>query len=148
MVSNISGFGLAVAITASATLPAGYLVTQFADNSDPLDMPAMQIADTAMGLNGELLAWAKAVTISMVLNVVPGSLDDVALQTLANNNRVAQGKTVAGDIINAVITYPDNRVVALTGGVMTNFMFGNSVSSDGRLKTKSYTFMFQSGTGA
>jgi hypothetical protein len=148
MVSNISGFGLAVALTATSTFPAGYLVTQFADDADPLDMAAIQIADTAMGLNGDLLAWSKANPMPMVLNVVPGSLDDVALQTLADNNRVAQGKSSAGDVINAVVTYPDGRVVTRTGGVVTNSMFGNSVSSGGRLKTKSYTFMFQSGTGA
>ncbi len=146
--NNISGFGLSVVLTASATLPSGYVVTQFADDSDPLDMPALQIADTAMGLNGDLLSWSKASIMPMTLNVVPGSLDDVALQTIADNNRPAQGKSVAGDIITAVISYPDGRVVTRTGGVMTNSMFGNSVASAGRLKTKSYVFAFQSGTGA
>lgn len=148
MTSNISGFGLSVVITASSTFPAGYIVTQFADDADPLDMAAIQIADTAMGLNGDLLTWAKANPMPMVLNVVPGSLDDVALQTLADNNRVAQGKAAAGDIINAVISYPDGRVMTRTAGVITNAQFGNSVSSAGRLKTKAYTFVFQSGTGA
>jgi hypothetical protein len=78
----------------------------------------------------------------MVLNVVPGSEDDVALQILANQNRVGQGKTSARDFITATVAYPDGTIVIRTNGKITDSAFGQSVSSAGRLKTKSYAFSF------
>jgi hypothetical protein len=57
---NISGFGLSINIIASNSFPIGLLITEFADDSDPFDLPSIQIADKAMGLNGDLIIWSKA----------------------------------------------------------------------------------------
>lgn len=148
MTNDISGFGLKVIIVADKTYPFGYPVTQFADDSDPLDMSSIQIADKAMGLNGDLLFWAKANPLPMVLNVIPGSEDDVALGILAENNRVGQGKNTARDVITATIIYPDLTQQTLSLGGITDSPFGKSVASAGRLKTKTYAFAFQNKVGA
>lgn len=148
MTNDITGFGTIVNIVASSTFPATLPITQFADDSDPLDISAVQIADTAMGLNGDLIKWAKAVPLPMVLNVIPGSLDDQNLQILADANRVAQGKTSSRDLITATIIYSDGSTTTLTQGTITNAQFGNSIASQGRLKTKTYTFMFQNKVGS
>lgn len=147
MVQNISGFGVIVTLIATTTFPVGFQVTQFADDSDPLDFAPVKIGDASMGLNGDLIKWAKAAPLPMVLNVIPGSDDDVNLSLLANANRVSQGKAVVDDTITATVVYPDGRQVTLTGGVMTDAPFGLSVSSAGRLKTRNYSFMFQSNVG-
>ena len=148
MVNDITGFGLAVILTASATFPAGVAISEFADDADPLDVAAIKIADTAMGLNGDGIKWSKAVMNPMVLNVIPNSADDVNLGILAAANRVSQGATNAKDTITAVITYPDGKTITMNNGFITDAPFGTGVSSAGRLKTKSYTFSFSSTTGS
>lgn len=144
---DISGFGLIVNLIGSITLPVGATITQFADDADPMDIASVKFADTALGLNGDLLAWRKAVTLPMVLNVIPGSIDDITLGILADANRAAQGKSVAGDIITATIIYPDGSIAQYQGGIITDAVFGKAVASSGRLKTKPYGFSFQNKAG-
>jgi hypothetical protein len=147
MSQDISGFGTVVNLIASNTFPAGIMITELADDSDPLDFAAVQIADKAMGANGDLLVWAKANPLPMVINVVAGSNDDVNLTILANNNRVAQGKTSSADVIYATVIYPDGSVSTRVQGRITDAMFGKSIAGTSfRLKTKSFTFCFQDGT--
>ncbi len=140
--TSVSGFGLVVTLIASNTFPTGLPITQFADDTDPVLVNDVKIADTAMGLNGDLLAWSKAAPLPMTLNVIAGSQDDVNLQILANANRVAQGKNSANDVISATIVYPDASTVVFTGGIITDAAFGRGVQSSGRQRTKSYSFLF------
>lgn len=147
MTQDISGFGLVATVIGSITFPAGFQVTQFADDSDPLDLNAIRIADTAMGLNGDLISWSKAVPLPMVLNVIPGSPDDLNLGVLAEANRVGKGKVIAYDVVTATILYPDGTSITMSGGKIVEAMFGKSVSGPGRMKTKSYGFQFQNKVG-
>lgn len=144
---NISGFGLVVNVLASNTFPVGLLITEFADDSDPFDLPSLQIADKAMGLNGDLIIWSKANPIIVTLNVIPGSYSDINLATLLEANRVGRGKTGARDIITLIGTYPSLNVVSLTNGAITDGIPSSSVASAGRLKSKSYSFSFENKTG-
>ncbi len=146
MAQDVSGFGITVALTASVTFPSGIVITQFSNDTDPLDLASVKIGDVAMGLNGDLITWAKAIALPMVLNVIPGSPDDQNLQILAENNRVGQGKISAYDVIAAVVSYPDGSSVALSQGKITDASFGKSVAAEGRIKTKSYSFQFQNDT--
>lgn len=145
---DVSGFGAVVNIVASNTFPVGITITQFSNDADPMDMAAVKIADTAMGVNGDLIVWAKAVPLPLVLSVVPGSQDQINLQILADANRVAQNKSSAADVITATVIYPDGSVTTLISGRITDAMFGKSISGDGRIKTKVYTFMFSDKIGA
>ncbi|WP_422930140.1 phage tail fiber protein [Singulisphaera sp. PoT] len=148
MAQDISGFGLVATITASNTFPAGFPITQFADDSDPLDMASIQIADKAMGLNGDLITWARAMPIPAVIAVIPGSIDDINLGILAEANRAGQGKVSANDVINMTVVYPDGSAISVSQGRLTDAMFGKSVASSGRLKTKIYSFSFQNKVGS
>lgn len=143
MPTNISGFGLQVVLFATRTFPSGVSITQFADDADPLDQQSIQIADTAMGLNGDLVTWSKANPYTPVLNIIPNGPDDVNLAALFEANRPSRGKTPAGDVLTMVILYPDGGQLVLSGGVLTNGMPVPSVASAGRLKTKSYAFAFE-----
>lgn len=144
---NVTGFGTVISIVASVTFPAGITITNFADDSDPLDFASVKIGDAAMGVNGDLITWAKAVSKPMVLNVIPGSQDDVNLSILANANNASVGKASANDVITATVVYPDASTVTHTNGVITDAMLGKSIASAGRLKTKTYAFAFESNTG-
>ena len=148
MMQSISGFGLIVNVIASHTFPFGLPITQFADDSDPLDVPSLQIGDSAMGLNGDLIAWSKANPIKSTLNVVPSSIDDINLSILLEANRVGRGKIGARDIITMTILYPAGNFVTLINGIITDGTPSSSVASAGRLKTKNYNFTFEGRIGA
>ncbi len=146
---DISGFGLRVNVRANRTFPQGYIVTQFADDTDPMDQPAMQIADKAMGLNGDLIVWSKPAAIVISLAVIAGSDDDLNLSVLFEANRVAKGKrSAARDVITLNVMYADGNSETFTQGAMTDGIPGNPVASSGRKKTKVYTFAFENKVSA
>lgn len=144
---DISNFGSVVNVIASNSFPVGFPITQFSDDADPFDFPSIQIADVAMGVNGDLITWSRANPLPATLSVIVGSEDDIALQIIAKNNRVGKGKQNALDSITITVIYPDETTVTFTGGKMTNAMFGKSGTSQGRLKTRSYQFMFENVIG-
>ena len=145
---DITGYGVAINIVASNTYPTGLQISQLADDTDVLDIPSIKIGETAMGVNGDLVKWARAVTNPIVISVIAGSQDDINLGILANANRVSQGQTSAGDVITLTATYPDGSTNVFSNGAITDAMFGKSISSAGRFKTKAYGFSFQSNAGA
>jgi tail fiber protein gp32 len=146
MTTDVSGFGSQVQVKASNTYPQGFVISQFADDADPFDIPSMQIADKAMGLNGDLIVWSKANPLMITINVVPNSEDDVNLSVLLEANRVGKGKTPARDEITIVAAYPNEGTLTLTGGIITDGAPGNSIASAGRLKSKAYQFAFENKT--
>lgn len=141
--ADISGFGLRIALFASRTYPGGLVLTQFADDADPFDIPSLQIRDKAMGLNGELIVWSKANPIPITLNVIPDSDDDLDLAALFNANRVAKNKISARDVIVISGIYPDGSRVTLSQGYITDGAPGKSIASAGRMKSKAYSFVFE-----
>ncbi len=147
MTVDISGFGLRAQIIASNTFPVGIFFTQFADDSDPIDYPSLQIAEAAMGLNGDLVRWSKANPIKASISLIAGSQDDIIMGLLMEANRVGSGKNGARDIITMTVIYPNNTFVTLIHGVFTDGMPSNGVSSAGRLKSKTYNFAFENKIG-
>lgn len=140
---DISGFGLVINVVASNTFSSGFTVTQFSDDGDPFDAPSIQIADKAMGLNGDLITWSKATPTNVTINVIPGSEDDQNMAALLEANRVGKGKTSARDVITMSTIYPDNSSVTLTEGRITDGQPTKSTASSGRHKTKAYSFTFE-----
>ena len=147
MSTDISGFGLLLRITATNTFPTGFSVSEFSDDSDPFDIPELTIGEAAMGLNGDLITWSKAVPLPINIAVVPNSDADANLQILFEANRVSKGKSSALDVISMTGVYPNGKIVTLTGGKIIAGMFGNSVASAGRFKSKTYKFMFEGASG-
>lgn len=143
MTTDISGFGVGVTVVADITFPTGIQITQFSDDADALDFASIKIADVAMGLNGDLLSWSKANPLPLTMNVVPNSQDDRNLGILAENNRVGKGKLSIHDTITLVVIYPDGGTITFIGGKITDAMFGQSISSAGRMKSKPYIFNFE-----
>lgn len=140
---NISGFGLSVNLVASRTFPNGFVITEFADDTDPLDSPDMDIADTAMGLNGDFLLWARAQSVDVALAVIAGTPSDVNMGILLEANRVAKGKTVSRDIIGLTVNYPNGLIASVSQGVMVSGQVMPQIASAGRFKTRTYRFRFE-----
>ena len=145
--TDIAGFNLKINVLASETFPIGFVVTEFADDADPFDLPSLQIADSAMGLNGDLITWSKASPIKISLALIPNGVDDTNMSILFEANRVGKGKLGAHDIITMTAVYPDGRIITLTQGVITDGMPGNAISSAGRMKSKIYNFAFENKIG-
>ena len=141
--TDISGFGTAARILASNTFPIGIELTEFADDSDPIDVPSLQIADDAMGLNGTRVAWTTANPIRVTINIISGSDDDRNLALLFEANRAGRNKKSAQDVITGIISYPDGQIATLTSGGCIEFMPAKGISNEGRLKTKAYIFSFE-----
>ena len=147
MAQDISGFSSVVSLVASNTFPAGITLTQFADDSDPFDQPSVRVGDVAMGVNGDMLTWRRAVPLPVTISVIPGSQDDLNLSILANANRVSQGKARANDVLTLTVVYPDGSIITFANGAITDSPFAKSISSAGRQKTNTYAMAFQSVTG-
>ena len=144
--TDITGVGSRLTIKASVTFPNGFVVTQFADDADAFDFPNREIAQVAIGANGQAVSWNHASLINFPISVVANSEDDLNLQVLFNANTVAQGKTVANDVIQINIAYPNGQIISLNNGKLTSGPTGNAFTAAGRLKSKQYTFMFESST--
>ncbi len=144
---DISGFGSQLTIFASVTFPDGLTISEFADDADPVDSPSIQVRDKAMGLNGRLITWAKAQPIGLTINVIPSSDDDLNLETLFDQNRVALGKRPVNDVIDANLIYgSDGSTTDFEQGACGDYMPTSSIASSARLKSKPYVFFFQSKT--
>ena len=143
----ISGVGLQIQLLSSVTFPGGGLIlTQFADDTDPLDLGELQIGDGASGLNGDLEVWSKANPIEITLGIIPNSSDDINLGILFEANRPGKGKIVANDIITLTGIYQDGSTTTYTGGWCISYMPGLGVQSSARFKSKPYKFKFENVT--
>ena len=141
---NVSATGIKMRLVASLTFPAGFDITQFADDGDPLNSENLTIAETAAALNGDLVAWGKPNVIPLTVAVLPDTDEDRNLSILWNVNRIGKNKIAVQDIITLVVTYPNGDQKILSNGVMISGPALNSGSSEGRLKTKEYEFSFES----
>ncbi len=131
-------------MTASTTFPAGFTITEFADDADPVDFPAQEIMGSGGGVNGDLVVWSKYVPNDITINVIPGSDSDQNLQILLLANKVGKNKSSARDIIDATVIYPDGTTRQLNTGFIKSGMPGNGIASEGREKSKAYAFTFES----
>lgn len=141
--NDISGFGLTVRVLASKTFPVGFTITSFPGDTDPFDLPEIDIAEWEMGLNGDLITWAAPNPIECTLAVTPRSDDDKNLAVLFEANRTSRGKRPARDQITLIGVYPDDATITLSRGKCTRCLPGVAVASSGRMKTMTYSFVFE-----
>lgn len=141
--ADISGFGLRAFLVASATFPQGIELTAFADDSDPLDFPVQTVAETAMGLNGDLLTWSSANPIMAALALIPDSADDRNMSILLEANRPARGKVPARDVLTLTVIYPSGKQTTCRLGSIISGPPSLGVASAGRLKTRIYQTAFE-----
>lgn len=149
MSQDISVFGGVVTLLAIPTYPVAIPLTEFADDTDPFDLPELEIAQTAMGNNGDMLTWSTAKVIQITLGIIPGGIDDEILAVLLENNRVGKGKLLTTrDKITLTCLYPDGKFINLVDGKLVKGSPASSAGSNGRLKSKTYTFEFGNKIGS
>ena len=144
MAVDVSGFGTAITIISAPTIPQGYELTAFTDDIDVMEIPTMNVVDFSMGVNGDLILNRRPVPIEVTVGVIPNSDDDLILEGLLNANRVAKNKASVKDDITMIIHYPDERGdVILSYGTIVGGDCFTTITSQGRLKSKQYHFVFE-----
>lgn len=139
---NIGGAGSKVTIISVPTFPQGFTVTEFATDTDPLVVDDTEINNTEVGVNGDVVSWKKAGLLNLELSVIPNSESDKNLKILFNSNRLAKNKVALDDNITMIIVEADGTTTTYTGGKMLSGTPSNSISSDAKLRTKTYRFTF------
>lgn len=140
---NVSGFGLSINVLASTTFPQGFVATQFADDTDPLDLPDLTVGDSGFGLNGDMLVWNRPTGIEVAIAVIPATEDDKNFEALLEANRVGKNKAGARDEISLVLTYPDGSRANCGPGIIVNGPIAKAVANAGRYKSRVYRFRFE-----
>jgi hypothetical protein len=145
---NVTGLGSVVSMIASNTYPLGFPITTFSNDQDGFDFPDLVVGDFVMGLNGDGIAWSKANPIKGTISVVAGSIDDQNLAVLLANNTPGKNKSNALDLLTMTVVYADSTTTTFSNGTITHGNPAKSFSSDGRLKTRTYGFSFESVIGS
>ena len=140
---DVSASGIKLRVLAFPLYPAGFDVSRFPDDASPLEIDNQQIADTGMGVNGDLVAWSTPNPIEMSVSVIPGSEEDDALASIWAVDRIGGSKIAAFNKITIVVTYPSGKVVTYTGGKMIEGPAGTSTDNSARLQSKTYRFAFE-----
>lgn len=144
MSNNISLFGLSVRIIADRTFPAGFTVTQWADDTAPIESPVIDTGAYGMGPNGDMVVWQKPAAILGTLAVVPNGEDDRNLSILHEANRISKNKGVTPmDKITFIVSYQDGRVVTLSQGISMSGPGAPGGTQDGRLTSRPFGFVFE-----
>lgn len=142
MAQDISGLNSKVTIIAVPTFPQGFTVTEFASDSDPVVIDDIEVTNTEVGVNGDVVSWHKATTIPVELSVIPNCESDKNLQILVDSNRSAKNKVSLNDDITMIISYADGTIKTFTGGVIIGGSVASSITTDGKIRTKTYRFSF------
>lgn len=140
---DISAIGMSLRVIASKSFPVGFSVTEFASDTDPFDIPAIDIATAEMNINGDLVVFSAPNPLTITITVIPDSDADKNLSVIFEANRAGKNKRHIGDVITLVGAYPNGSTIVLSEGKMTNGTPGVSPASAGRMKSRPYTFAFQ-----
>lgn len=146
--NDISSTGLQLQVIANNTFPQGFKVDMFPDDADSINSGDIDLADTAMGPNGDMVVWSKPQGIPVEVSVIATSDDDANMDALMEANRIARGKTSARDQITFVILYPNGITATCSRGKMVAGPAILSATANGRFKTRTYRFMFEQVTKA
>lgn len=137
---NTTTSGLSVRLIASLKYPAGFTITAFATDADPLDFPEVTIGEGTMNLNGDMVANKTPSVYPVSISVIPGSDDDANLDLLFQANMPKRFAQM--DDITMIVSYPDGSVRTALGGICNAFQSGRGVNANSSAKSRTYKFQF------
>lgn len=139
---DISVAGSKVTIIAVPTFPAGFTITEWATDADPLTIEDLEVSNSEVGVNGDFVSWHRAGIKNLEINIIPNSESDKNLMILTKANMVEKNKFATNDDITMVIVYPDGSKTTFSGGVITAGKIANSMTNDGKIRSGNYKFSF------
>ena len=139
---NVGGANSKVTIISVPTFPQGFTVTELATDTDPLVIDDIEINNTEVGVNGDVVSWKKAGLINVELSVIPNTESDKNLKIILNSNRLAKNKVALDDDITMIVTESDGTITTFSGGKLISGPLSNSIGADAKIRTKTYRFTF------
>jgi len=119
------------------------VLNDFADDQDPIMIDELDLGEAAFDINGQLFRKSKLEPITMHIAVIPGSEDEKALNESIINGEI--GMFGCPTLIKTLIAkYPNNTEVTFYNGFHTGASMGYAATSQGRIRTKNYSFAFKS----
>lgn len=141
---DTSSIGIAVRLTASITYPRGITFTAFPDDGDVGATGNTEIGGNASGVNGDLIWWKTVNGIEVNVPIIPNTVEESLLDALFNANRASKNRFPKKDIIQIVVTNPVTGIPkTYKNGFIKNGTAGYQYGGDGRIKTKTYGFVFE-----
>ena len=139
---DISVAGSKVSIISNPTFPQGFTITEWATDADPLTIEDVQVAQSEIGVNGDVISWHRAAMVNVDMNVIPNSESDKNLMILTATNKVEKNKVSLHDNITMVIAYADGTIKTFSEGTIVSGSVANSMVNDGKIRSKNYKFTF------
>lgn len=149
---DISGFGTGVTVVSLSTFPAGFQLSKFADDQDPIKVEDVEVIGYETLIDGSLFTFTKAAVALISVSVIAGSDDDINMKILLQTSKGSAANAVsAGGLsfdTSLVINYPNTGMVMFTNGSIVKGPPADTVQAAGRMRGNTYTFAFGSFTGA
>jgi len=144
MVQDASAVGISVRLIASITYPAGIQLNAFPEDGETGPNGENEIAGNASGVNGDLIVWKTVSGIEYTLNLIPNTEQEALVDVLFEGNRASKNRFPKKDIITLIVTDPVTGVPkTYKNGVIKNGAVGYRYGGDGRIRNKSYGFVFE-----
>lgn len=156
---DISMQGAKITLQCSA-ISAGNIVLEFSDEGTPIEIPDIEVASSAMTMNGELVTWTKPNPINFSITVIPGSASDNALRNLLYAGHVGgrKGKAINQEYVhidtatlevpniytNGIVTQAKNLKFVFANGRLTAGPMGIGSNAEGKMSPRTYKFVFES----
>lgn len=142
--ADVSAVGISVRLVASVTYPMGITLTAFPEEGEVGISGDTEIAGNASGVNGDLIWWKTVNGIEVNLPIIPNTNDEALLDVLFQGNRAAKNRFPKKDIIQMIVTNPVTGVAkTYKNGVVKSGAVGYQYGNDGRIRNKTYGFVFE-----
>lgn len=136
-------------------------ISEFASEGDPISIPDLEVRNGEMGLNGDLVTWAKPSPIAFSVSVIPGSESDRKLSAALRAGHIGgRGASTQFDSVyvqQLTIKTPYGQAKNnLTVSNSSSWVFSNGyllsgspaqgTNAEGKAAMKTYNFVFESVT--
>ena len=134
-----------VSFAGATVVVGGRTITEFVDDANPVDSPDVTISNVGYSLGGKMYRTAHLAPILLSITVIPGSSDDNFLWKEMVKLRPNEGDTseYAKPGTATITTHGANKEsFSFKKGTIVSGPLGPSVSGDGKMKGRTYTFAF------
>ena len=133
-----------VSFAGSTVTIAGITVTDFMDDSNPVEFQDVDVSSVGVNCNGSMIRNAKPNVIMMSVTVIPGSQSDERLYGLWKKYRVQGNYNAQWEQgLTASVSIGSGRgSKSFSNGTMVSGPGGPSSNGEGKMQGRTYTFAF------
>jgi hypothetical protein len=140
---EVSANGVKLMLFASISYPMGVEIASFNPGDDPISFDDLTVAETEMGVNGNMIVYRTPYSYNLTFNITPMTDQDAIMENIANADRIAFGKSSAKNVLTLVVIYPQGRTLTFIDGALTSIPGGFSAGGNGRIGGRQYSMSFR-----